>query len=775
MANVVNNEIDAILQGSSHDREASLALLRPVFISLLATINADNDQPMRRIAKYADLPQASRPLIDAFVEKRLLVRDERGGQVVVEVALESLLRQWDELAGWLREERQNLKTADEIERSARAWEAHDRNPAWLLRGTRLTHADTLATTEGFRSRLAKARDYLAASRSAEDETIQKEKARRQAQLSRLAADEQKIADRMVDGDFAEARDVLDQAVKYLADETDENLAARRVRLDQQLRRVSQLAGFSVAARQAMNFAGEERFEDALDQCEASLKSLGFGENAEWWQNLPTQDLQPAQVERLHWTAYRALLLLAGLRLVPGIVDVFGKPTPGPPRSGSGVVVQKLAGLLPRRVLLRTIAAGRIGPYKLPLPTHRDKPAARAEFDRCLDALAYVARIDEDAQARGTQTGPSRASCFLKGVVEVLHTFATGPDDAPIDYGQWLRLSMPDERPEPVNAADYFFIGLLNFFIAKRADTALLAKAISLLEQQFPDVDARAPLDRADRLLRSAVALEPQHYWPHWVLGRVLAQKGNYAAAELAFNAAIAVDQGYSRGYEQRALVLGSYWEATREPTLRTRAEDDSETARALADGDPSIFWPRGELFERLGESHHALDAYSRWLELEHNLLGTIARGAGIPMLDALASQLGRESDHGVRADAHALLAWVRLTRGEFEPALDAAEASLAISPTHPHALAAKGVVLCDREDLQQGLEFLERACEKDSFNYRAALHRAQASEQLGLEEEAQTAWKRLEEMSAQARDQRREKCPDWILKQSNRRTGAGLR
>ena len=39
-----------------------------------------------------------------WVAKRLLVEDTRDGQAVVEVALESLLRQWRELAGWLRDE-----------------------------------------------------------------------------------------------------------------------------------------------------------------------------------------------------------------------------------------------------------------------------------------------------------------------------------------------------------------------------------------------------------------------------------------------------------------------------------------------------------------------------------------------------------------------------------------------------------------------------------------------------------------------------------------------
>ena len=113
--------------------QANSTALHDAFIPWLATINPDNDQPMRRVARWDDLPDASRPLIEALVDKRLLVKDTRDGQVVVEVALESLLRQWDELAGWLRDERQDLKTADDLERTAAAW-AHQRPRPRLAAG-----------------------------------------------------------------------------------------------------------------------------------------------------------------------------------------------------------------------------------------------------------------------------------------------------------------------------------------------------------------------------------------------------------------------------------------------------------------------------------------------------------------------------------------------------------------------------------------------------------------------------------------------------------------
>ena len=182
MRDVVNNEIEEVLSRDTHDRETAVELLRSAFIPWLATINPDSDQPMRREARYHDLPEASRSLIDALVAKRLLVKDTRDGQLVIEVALESLLRHWDELAGWLREQRQNLITADDLERNTAAWATHEHDPAWLVTGTRLTDAETLADTSEFCSRLADTREYLAACRQAENQKLQAEEDQRQAEL-----------------------------------------------------------------------------------------------------------------------------------------------------------------------------------------------------------------------------------------------------------------------------------------------------------------------------------------------------------------------------------------------------------------------------------------------------------------------------------------------------------------------------------------------------------------------------------------------------------------
>ncbi len=120
---------------------------------------------MRRIARWADLPERSHALLNAFVGRRLLVKGERDGQVVVEVALESLLSQWDELAEWLRVDASDLRDADAVERAAAAWERSDRHDDWLLDGARLAGAETLSARRGFRGTpRARLREFLLASR-----------------------------------------------------------------------------------------------------------------------------------------------------------------------------------------------------------------------------------------------------------------------------------------------------------------------------------------------------------------------------------------------------------------------------------------------------------------------------------------------------------------------------------------------------------------------------------------------------------------------------------
>ncbi|WP_077040002.1 TIR domain-containing protein [Rhodococcus sp. MTM3W5.2] len=199
MSRVVQTEIDSALSADPGERQRQLERLRRAFIPWLATINPDNDQPMRRVARWSDIPAESRPLIDVLVAKRLLVKDERGGETVVEVALESLLRQWDELAEWLRSEAEDLKAADRLEGAATEWERRDRDEDWLLQGTRLEDAEVLSAKTDFIDRLQPTRGFLLASRERETARTEEEKRRREAELQ-AAKDKQQAAEALAEAE-----------------------------------------------------------------------------------------------------------------------------------------------------------------------------------------------------------------------------------------------------------------------------------------------------------------------------------------------------------------------------------------------------------------------------------------------------------------------------------------------------------------------------------------------------------------------------------------------
>ena len=63
------------------------------------------------------------------------------------------------------------RTADTLERAATDWQTSGRDESWLLGGTRLADAETLAAKPRFRDRLDPTRDYLLASRTRENDRI----------------------------------------------------------------------------------------------------------------------------------------------------------------------------------------------------------------------------------------------------------------------------------------------------------------------------------------------------------------------------------------------------------------------------------------------------------------------------------------------------------------------------------------------------------------------------------------------------------------------------
>ena len=78
-------------------------------------------------------------MLDAFGRRRLLSfdRESTTQQATVEVAHESLFREWDRLAGWIDRHRSALQRYEALTDATDEWQAADRHPDYLLTGTRL--------------------------------------------------------------------------------------------------------------------------------------------------------------------------------------------------------------------------------------------------------------------------------------------------------------------------------------------------------------------------------------------------------------------------------------------------------------------------------------------------------------------------------------------------------------------------------------------------------------------------------------------------------------
>lgn len=182
MQHIVHAEIDTLLAADPDLRSQQLDVLHAAFIPWLATIDPRTDQPSRRVARWSELPPASHDLINAMVARRLLVKNERGGETVIEVALESLLRQWVPLTRWLQEQATDLKEADNLDRAAADWNRNARSPEWLIEGARLATAMQLANSPMFTDRVRHAAEFLEASKEREDAEAEAERQRRETEL-----------------------------------------------------------------------------------------------------------------------------------------------------------------------------------------------------------------------------------------------------------------------------------------------------------------------------------------------------------------------------------------------------------------------------------------------------------------------------------------------------------------------------------------------------------------------------------------------------------------
>jgi WD40 repeat protein len=184
---------DAMHESGLHDDPvARRQALRAVFIPRLARVDAVSKTVQRRVAKMGEAPLELRPLINAFVNKRLLVTKGEGSSATIEVAHEALLRRWPSLTALLEEDRDALLLLDGVLRAAREWQAAAEQSKFeflVHRGTRLRYAKQLANRgQDWAQEISAADEYLAAC----TERDASEEAQREASERRILVGKQRL-------------------------------------------------------------------------------------------------------------------------------------------------------------------------------------------------------------------------------------------------------------------------------------------------------------------------------------------------------------------------------------------------------------------------------------------------------------------------------------------------------------------------------------------------------------------------------------------------------
>lgn len=175
--------------------EAGQKAARHVFLRLVA-VSTDSDDTRRRVGlgqlmSMAPDVSALEQVIDEFGAHRLLTFDHdpvtRGP--TVEVAHEALIHRWPRYQAWIDERRGDLLSERRLESAAAEWEDQGRESSFLLRGERLEHYDSWATTTDL-PLTEVMRDFLGASlvlanRLADEEAEQERRASALRRRSRL--------------------------------------------------------------------------------------------------------------------------------------------------------------------------------------------------------------------------------------------------------------------------------------------------------------------------------------------------------------------------------------------------------------------------------------------------------------------------------------------------------------------------------------------------------------------------------------------------------------
>jgi WD40 repeat protein/class 3 adenylate cyclase len=155
---------------------------RQLFLRLVA-LGEGTEDTRRRVprAEVASLDvdqQAMATVLDTYGASRQLSfdRDARTGAPTIELAHEAMLTAWPRLHRWIDAAREDLRTERRLAASGRDWIEADRDPSFLLQGSRLEQAESWETGSGL-AVTPEEREYIEASRAERERRNADEQAR----------------------------------------------------------------------------------------------------------------------------------------------------------------------------------------------------------------------------------------------------------------------------------------------------------------------------------------------------------------------------------------------------------------------------------------------------------------------------------------------------------------------------------------------------------------------------------------------------------------------
>jgi tetratricopeptide (TPR) repeat protein len=458
-----------------------------------------------------------------------------------------------------------------------------------------------------------------------------ETARQQADLSRKKAEQTQTelvkanvdeqwhaADVRQPGAFVKVRDYIGDRIKQLPEEP-EHAQARQLLL-QKLALAGELArahdlflGQSYEAW--LRTVGEQDWQGAYRACKRGLASFGILTDDLWWRQPMLADLTAQQKRELNREVYRLLLLLATFHMQESLDSYRAK-------------------------------------FGWSQPVDDAARRAAAVLARC--------RSMEDA---GLLKPSLSVGILEKGAAKL----TTLPKSA------WTLLNLLEKLPardQPyvipdtfANDVDWFFIGNMHHFLGMHPNDTE-AKVIRYLGPD--EFDYLTPLETGERMLRQAVVADPGDYWAWSVLGGILRESKDWAAAEVAFSSCVTLRPDYALGYELRCLVLvyralGTEKSAVRAELLR-QAERDFQAVVHKAPHEPATYWLRGDMDRLQGHDRAAVDPYAHALVLVDRLQQHINRRNRLADIEKVARGLLAEAPGD--QDALALEKLCQLGRAE---------------------------------------------------------------------------------------------------------------